>query len=60
MTLNQEFLDKLVCPICKGPLQYEPERERLICNACRLAYRITDDIPVLLADEAEKLKEGAE
>lgn len=55
MALSEKLLEKLACPDCKGGLEYEQENERLVCQACRVAYRIVDDIPVLLTDEAEKL-----
>ncbi len=55
MTLSPQLLEKLACPACKGGLDYSEEDDRLICSACRLAYRITDDIPVLLSDEADKI-----
>ncbi len=51
--LDKELLDILVCPKCKGDLKYIKEKEQLICNACRLIYRIKDDIPVMLIDQAE-------
>lgn len=52
--LKKELLDILACPQCKGELKYEPESQRLTCEACRLRYRIEDDIPIMLIDEAEK------
>ena len=52
--LDQKLLDILACPKCKKNLEYNPEEEILICNACRLIYHIKDDIPVMLIDEAEK------
>jgi hypothetical protein len=55
MTLSQELLDILVCPQCKGALLYQQSRNRLLCEACRLAYPVCDGIPVLLIDEAEPL-----
>lgn len=55
MALPDKLLDKLVCPKCKGPLQYNEQENRLICGNCKLSYRISDDIPVLLVDEAEKI-----
>jgi uncharacterized protein YbaR (Trm112 family) len=48
-------LSILVCPNCKGKLDYQEKDSRLICHACKLAYKIVDDIPVLLVDEADKL-----
>ena len=53
--IDQELLDILACPACKGSLEYDQQKERLICHACRLMYRIEDDIPVMLVDEAERL-----
>ena len=52
--LDDELLEILACPKCKGDLEYKPEQEQLICHHCRLIYRIKDDIPVMLIDEAEK------
>jgi uncharacterized protein len=56
--LSKELLEILVCPACKGDLQYEPEKATLTCPACRLRYRIEDDIPIMLVDEAERLDEA--
>ena len=56
MTLSETLLEKLACPKCKGQLEYQPELERLNCNMCRLSYRVIDNIPVLLIDEAEPVK----
>lgn len=53
MTLAPELLDILVCPKCKGDLDYRPEAAVLVCAACRLAYPIEDDIPIMLIDEAK-------
>jgi len=55
MALSSQLLEKLVCPQCKDKLDYREEENRLVCESCRLAYRITDDIPVLLIDEAENI-----
>ena len=53
--MDAKLLDILVCPLCKGPLLYQKSALELICKACRLAYPIKDDIPVMLEDEARKL-----
>jgi uncharacterized protein YbaR (Trm112 family) len=53
--IDKKLLDILVCPKCKGDLEYDKKNDRLICNECKLAYPIKDDIPVMLIDEAEKL-----
>jgi len=55
MALPGKLLEKLVCPTCKGKLEYDANNEKLICNQCRLVYRIDNGVPVLLSDEAEKL-----
>jgi uncharacterized protein YbaR (Trm112 family) len=52
--LDKELLDILACPKCKGELEYIEVKEQLICQSCRLIYRIEDDIPVMLINEAEK------
>jgi uncharacterized protein YbaR (Trm112 family) len=57
MALPEKLLNKLVCPKCKGSLTYDPDGNRLTCPKCQLRYRVTDDIPVLLLDEAEKLEQ---
>ena len=53
--ISPELLEILVCPVCKGDLEYDRDGERLICHPCRLAYQIKDDIPIMLPDEAERL-----
>jgi uncharacterized protein YbaR (Trm112 family) len=53
--MDAKLLDILVCPLCKGPLVYKKTEQELICKACRLAYPVKDDIPVMLEDEARKL-----
>lgn len=52
-TLDPKLLEILVCPKSKGPLEYRPEEEALICPECRLRFPVRDGIPVLLLDEAE-------
>ena len=52
--LDRELLKILACPKCKGNLEYKQQEEQLVCLKCRLIYRIEDDIPIMLIDEAEK------
>jgi uncharacterized protein YbaR (Trm112 family) len=52
VTIPAELLELLVCPQCKGPLDHQPEAQRLVCRACRLAYPVRDGIPIMLIDEA--------
>lgn len=51
--LDQDLLEILACPKCKGDLEYDRENQKLICQKCRLKYDIKDDIPIMLIDEAE-------
>jgi len=54
MSLAVELREILVCPKCKGPLEYRAEpAEQLVCHACRLIYAVEDDIPIMLIDEAK-------
>ncbi len=55
MTLPDKLMEKLVCPQCKNRMHLGKENSCLICDACNLGYRIVDNIPILLIDEAEKL-----
>ncbi|OFZ66533.1 MAG: tetraacyldisaccharide 4'-kinase [Betaproteobacteria bacterium RBG_16_56_24] len=53
--MDTKLLEILVCPLCKSPLVYQKSAQELICKADRLAFKIEDDIPVMLVDEARKL-----
>ena len=53
MTLSPQLLAILVCPKCKGELEYRTDEPSLICPACRLRYAVRDDIPIMLIDEAK-------
>jgi uncharacterized protein len=48
-------LEMLVCPVTRGPLQYDAARQELISRAARLAFPIRDGIPVMVPDEARHL-----
>ncbi len=56
MPLDKELLEIIVCPKCKGDLEYEPEKERLLCRNCSVYYPIREDIPILLIEEAVSLE----
>ena len=53
--MDKKLLEILVCPSCKGPLEYDRKAEELICKPDRLAFPIRDGIPVMLEDEARHL-----
>ena len=55
MSLPPTLLAILVCPKCKGELEYRESESALICHRDRLRYPIRDDIPIMLIDEAEPL-----
>ena len=55
--MDKKLLAILVCPVTKGPLDYDKTKQELISKSARLAYPIRDGIPVMLEDEARKLEE---
>jgi uncharacterized protein YbaR (Trm112 family) len=55
--LAPQLLELLVCPQCKGDLEYRVEPvESLVCHVCKLVYAVEDDIPIMLIDEARPLQ----
>lgn len=55
--IDKKLLSILVCPVSKAPLEYNRERQELICWASKLAYPIRDGIPVMMESEARQLTE---
>jgi uncharacterized protein len=55
--MDPRLLELLVCPVTKGPLDYDRERQELLSRSARLAYPIRDGIPVMLEDEARTLSD---
>lgn len=55
MAFDIKLMEILACPVCKGKLDYKKDQQELICNFDRLAYRIDQDIPVLLETEARRI-----
>jgi uncharacterized protein len=53
--IDPKMLELLVCPVTKGPLEYDAVRQELVSVSAKLAYPIRDGIPIMLADEARKL-----
>ena len=56
--MDTKLLELLVCPVTKGPLTYDRERQELISRSARLAYPVHDGIPVLLENEARTLSDA--
>jgi uncharacterized protein YbaR (Trm112 family) len=54
--VDPKLLEILVCPVTKGPLVYDRDKQELISKSARLAYPIRDGIPVMLEDEARRLE----
>jgi uncharacterized protein len=54
-SVDRKLLELLVCPITKGPLEYDAERQELISRAAKRAYPIRDGIPIMLEEEARHL-----
>ena len=52
MSISQELLEILVCPLCKAPVRVKPDQSGLKCEQCHRVYPIRDDIPVMLVEEA--------
>jgi len=55
MPISDDLLEILACPKCKGVVHLTDDKSGLACDACQLLYRIEDDIPVMLIDEAKPL-----
>mgnify|MGYP002845835624 FL=1 len=53
--LDPKLLNILVCPVSKAPLEYDKEKQELLCKASGLAYPVRDGIPVMLEEEARAL-----
>ena len=53
--IDKKLLSILVCPTCKGELQYDKKAAELICFSDGMAYPIKDDVPVMLAAEAREI-----
>ncbi len=53
--MDTKLLELLVCPVTKGPLQYQRATSELISRSARLAYPVRDGLPILLESEARPL-----
>lgn len=53
--VDPKLLEILVCPLTRGPLDYDAEAQELISRQAKLAYPIRDGIPIMLVEEARKL-----
>ena len=55
LAMDTKLLELLVCPVTKGPLVFDRDRQELISRSARLAYPVRDGIPVLLEHEARAI-----
>ena len=55
--MDIKLLELLVCPVTKGPLEYDREAQELISRSARLAYPVKDGIPVLLESDARVMSD---
>jgi uncharacterized protein YbaR (Trm112 family) len=58
MEIDPKLLEILVCPLTKGPLIFDREKQELISEKAGLAFPIRDGIPIMLADEARELADA--
>lgn len=59
MVLDQQLLEVLACPKCKGKVSPVEGERALVCERCRLQYPVRDGIPVMLVEEAVDLRRAA-
>src|SRR5262249_61398261 len=55
-TVDPKLLEILVCPLTKGPLEFDAGKQELISRSAKLAYPIRDGIPIMLPEEARKIE----
>ena len=55
-SVDPTLLEILVCPLTKGPLEYDAGKQELISRSAKLAYPIRDGIPIMLPEEARKIE----
>jgi uncharacterized protein YbaR (Trm112 family) len=55
LMIDKRLLSILVCPVSKAPVEYDKDKDELICKASGLAYPVRDGIPVMLESEARQL-----
>lgn len=53
--MDTRLLELLVCPVTKGPLDYDRDKQELVSRSARLAYPVRDGIPIMLESEARTL-----
>jgi uncharacterized protein len=54
-SVDPKLLEILVCPMTKGPLEYDKDKQELVSRSAKLAYPIRDGIPIMLVEEARRI-----
>ena len=58
METDPKLLEILVCPVTKGPLVFDREKQELISKQAALAYPIRAGVPIMLEGEARALTDA--
>ena len=56
--VDPRLLEVLVCPLTRGPLEYDREKGELLSRGAALAYPIRDGVPIMLPEEARTMENG--
>lgn len=56
-SIDKRLLEILVCPLTKGPLEWDPQNGELISRQAGLAFPVRDGVPIMLPDEARRLED---
>jgi len=55
--MDAKLSELLVCPVTKGHLDWDKERQELLSRSARLAYPVRNGSPILLESEARILSD---
>jgi len=58
METDPKLLEILVCPVTKGPLAFDREKQELVSRQAGLAYPIRAGVPIMLESEARTLSDA--
>jgi len=56
--VDPKLLEVLVCPVTRGPLEYDRKTSELVSKKARLAYPVREGVPIMLPDEARELSDA--
>ena len=55
ISVDPRLLEVLVCPVTRGKLTYDRQRQELVSKGAKLAFPIHDGVPIMLPEEARPL-----